>query len=171
VFGLQKNFVRLVSHRKEWDQNFQLESAFLLLALGDYVMSIEHIGSTAVEGIIAKPIIDILVGINDFNEVFKHIPVLEILGYEFRAESGEKERQVFGKGNPRLFHLHIVRYESANWFYHINFRNILINDPEIRRNYALLKMNLAKKYPTDRMSYTEGKSEFIRTTLLKYSST
>ena len=171
MFGLKKNHVRLVSHQKEWDQNFQLESAFLLLALGNYVEGIEHIGSTAVEGVVAKPIIDILIGIRDFKEVFNKIQYLEALGYEFRAESGDKERRMFGKGNPRLFHLHFVEHESDNWTNFIFFRDILINDPKIREEYSTLKIKLAQKYPYDRISYTEGKSEFVQAILSKNSKT
>ena len=164
--GFSDDIIQLVEYQKSWDFRFQFESAMILLALGDLIEGIEHIGSTAIPGIIAKPIIDILIGIKDLREVFTHLNVLEILDYSYTAEAGDNKRRFFKKGLPRLFHLHFVVHESKEWKNHILFRDILLEDEGKRYRYQKLKMELARKYPTERNKYTEAKTPFI-TQILK----
>ncbi|MHA2108110.1 MAG: GrpB family protein [Candidatus Hodarchaeales archaeon] len=159
--GFSDDIIQLVEYQKTWDYRFQFESAMILLALGDLIMGIEHIGSTAIPGIIAKPIIDILIGIKDLKDVFTHLNVLEVLEYSYTAEAGDGKRRFFKKGSPRLFHLHFVIYESKEWTNHILFRDILLQDEGKRIRYQVLKMELAKKFATKRDKYTDGKTAFI----------
>ncbi|MHA1977877.1 MAG: GrpB family protein [Candidatus Hodarchaeales archaeon] len=159
--GFSDDIVQLVEYQKSWDYRFQFESAMILLALGDLIEGIEHIGSTAIPGIIAKPIIDILIGIKDLKDVFAHLKVLEVLDYSYTAEAGDDKRRFFKKGSPRLFHLHFVRYESKEWKDHILFRDILLQDEGKRYRYQKLKMELAQKFPTERNKYAEAKTPFI----------
>ncbi len=161
ILGFGDDIIQLVEYQKSWDYRFQFESAMILLALGDLIKGIEHIGSTAIPGIIAKPIIDILIGIDDLKGVFTHMNVLEVLDYSYTAEGGDIKRLFFKKGSPRLFHIHFVEFESKEWRNHILFRDILQQDKGKRFRYQQLKIELAKKFPTERSKYVEGKSAFI----------
>ncbi len=161
LLGFNDEMIQLVEYQKSWDYRFQFESAMLLLALGEMISGIEHIGSTAIPRIIAKPIVDILIGIKDFKEVFTQINVLEVLGYTYTAEAGDEKRLFFRKGSPRLFHLHFVEFESKEWRNHILFRDILLQDKGKRFRYQKLKMELAAQFPTDCIKYTDGKTSFI----------
>ncbi len=168
LLGFGDDMIQLVEYQKSWDYRFQFESAMILLALGELILGIEHIGSTAIPGIIAKPVIDILIGINDLRDVFNKnvLNVLEVLDYSYTAEAGDEKRRFFKKGSPRLFHLHFVEYESKEWSNHILFRDILLRDEGKKIRYQKLKIELAKKFPTERNKYTEGKTPFI-TQILK----
>jgi GrpB-like predicted nucleotidyltransferase (UPF0157 family) len=134
------------------------------------ILSVEHIGSTAVPGLTAKPTIDILIQVrNSFNsELFKED--LKKIGYDFIPKpENPPPHMMFAKGyaktgiSGQTFHSHI-RYKG-DWD-EIVFRDFLRSDPEISRQYAYLKLELARKFPNDREKYTESKSEFIRSIIL-----
>ena len=132
----------------------------LRILLRDRVLDIEHVGSTAVPGMIAKPIIDILATVSDFEEAFECVPKIERIGYGYMGESGEFQQYYFIKGTPARYHLY-VQQSSADIRGRIAFRDCLIRDREIASRYAQLKWTLAGRNATGIRAYQEGKREFI----------
>lgn len=129
------------------------------------ITNIEHIGSTSVPGLPAKPIIDIMAKASTFEETYKIALKLEPAGWNYvPAELDQNEwRRFFVKvtNDKRVAHLHIVLNDSARWDEHIKFREILTGNPDIKDEYAALKKKLANAYPDDREAYTKAKSGFI----------
>lgn len=137
----------------------------------DTDFSIEHVGSTAVPGLGAKPIIDIMLGASALPEVEARIGQLASRGYEYvpEREAQLPERRYFVKPRtrPRTFHLHCVVRGSDFWESHLEFRDFLREHPETAAAYLELKQELAARCRTDRVAYTEGKSAFINSILEK----
>jgi len=161
LLGLQRGTVALSPHLEEWHQLFSEEKTRILDAVGEHMVAIEHIGSTAICGIAAKPILDIMVGTTEFERELPFVGQIEAIGYEYKGENGVPERHFFGKGTPRTVHLNIVRYGGEFWLSHIAFRDHLKQNPEAAREYERLKLSLAKRFANDRESYTNGKLAFV----------
>lgn len=157
--------IELVSHRKEWSHEFMREKLLLSKVFNGYLRHIEHIGSTAVEDIDTKPIIDIGVLIDSIDNIPKIIEPLFKIQYSYQGEYGLPGRHFFIKGRPREFHLHIVDNSTDHWKNWLVFREILKRDKDIRRRYQDLKYKLLEKYQFDREKYTNGKSDFINSIL------
>ncbi|MEO8329073.1 MAG: GrpB family protein [Candidatus Nanopelagicales bacterium] len=159
--ALEANAVRLVNFDPRWQALFIAETARILEALGPLARGIEHYGSTSVEGLAAKPILDILVGTDQFGDPKPFASRLEPLGYEFAHWAGVPGHQVFGLGQPRTHLLHVVRFGEVEWHQALNFRDRLRSDSNVRNAYSELKRELAAKYPTDKPRYTAEKTSFI----------
>ena len=167
---LMREQIEVVPYDAAWPDRFvELERSLKQLLPRRLVQRIAHIGSTAIPGMSAKPIIDVQVEVNDMDEVVNEIaPRLEEEGYEFiwRRSIGESspyyawfiKRDASGE---RSEHLHIVSPDQAS-VDRIVFRDHLRLHPEAAAEYEKLKATLAKKHPKDRVAYTEGKSEFVR---------
>ena len=159
----------LTEHKPYWSEWYAEEAVMLKEVLPvNQVVRISHIGSTAIEGIWAKPIIDILVeitGDSDFQSYKKH---LSDAGYLCMAENDQ--RLSFNKGYTengfaeRVFHLHLRRSGDNDELY---FRDYLITHPDAAKEYEKLKLNLWKLYEHDRDGYTEAKSELVKEYTLK----
>ncbi len=148
---------------------FESEKSFLLELIGEFSFgSIEHVGSTAVRGMVAKPIIDIMFGVKSLHESEAAIPVLVDSGYCYWPYKNDvmhwlcKPSDVF-----RTHHLHLVPFESELWDERIEFRNKLQKDSHIAKQYGLLKRQLSIKYAYDREAYTQAKWPFIKNVLAK----
>lgn len=167
--GLKRTDVELSDYTTRWHDDFIEQREVLNNIFGDDAISIEHVGSTAIPGLKAKPIIDIQVSVADLEVALKHKEELENVGYEFRGNAGVEGRYFFAKGDPenRTHYLHVEPYHSSNWETHIYFRDYLLEHPEAVTEYQELKEDLAKKFPEDRKSYTAGKNEFITNILEK----
>lgn len=161
VIGLQRGIVRLVPHTERWHDLFAEEAERLRVAIGEYVLAVEHVGSTAICGLRAKPIIDIAVAVREVADAEKCVMPLEGIGYEYQGEQGLVGRHFFGKGEPRTHHLYIVETGSDFWQSHLLFRDYLRQHREVREKYGELKQGLAQKYKEDREAYTEAKAAFI----------
>jgi GrpB-like predicted nucleotidyltransferase (UPF0157 family) len=157
----------LSEHKPEWKENYIKEKNVLEKAIGiDNIARMNHIGSTAVPGLIAKPTIDILIEIREDTAIEKLIANMESIGYIFsRLPKNPAPHIMFKKGytpegyKGQAFHIH-VRY-SGNWD-ELYFRDYLINHPEIADEYGKLKLELQKKYEHDRDGYTNAKTDFIK---------
>jgi GrpB-like predicted nucleotidyltransferase (UPF0157 family) len=149
----------------EWAVKFEREKPALSAALAPHSHRIEHIGSTAVPGAIAKPIIDIAILLDSVALIPSLVPPLAGLGYEHLGEFGLPGRHFFVKGDPRSFHLHLVDSTTDHWQRWIRFRDILRGNPAILREYEELKVSLAQKYFEDREKYTAAKSTFVNAIL------
>ena len=161
MLGLPKGTVKLEPHTKLWRRMFAKEAARIREAVGEYVLAIEHVGSTSIEAIAAKPIIDIAAAVETLADGEKCVAPLENLGYEYRGEYGIAGRFYFVKGEPRTHHLHLVLASSDAWRNHLLFRDFLRDNPIAAKEYERLKIDLAEKYPQNRDAYLEGKSVFI----------
>jgi len=165
MLGLQRGTIRLLPHNENWHGAFESERLRLFGALSGHSIKIEHVGSTAICGIVAKPIIDIMVGIRAYDEGYKCVSALERLGYEYKGENGVPERHYFGNGVPRTHHLHIVTVGSDFWIHHLLFRDYLIVNRQAAEEYNELKLALAGRFPEDREAYTNGNEPFVRRVL------
>ena len=162
--GLKRGTVKLVPYEPKWTELFEAEKDTLLNAIGDYVSDIEHIGSTSVPGLKAKPIIDMIAAVKDLSVYAQLIEPLGKLGYEFMPERVFDDRVFFPKGlqENRTHHLSLVVENSAGWTEPIAFRDYLRNSPHERQAYQALKERLAEQFPNDRVSYTKAKSIFFK---------
>jgi GrpB-like predicted nucleotidyltransferase (UPF0157 family) len=140
---------------------FAEEETQLRHAIGARAVAIEHVGSTAVCGLSAKPIIDIAVAVREIADAAKCVAQLEGIGYKSRGERGIPGRQYFTKGDPRTHHLHMVESGGDLWRNHLLFRDYLRQRPEVAKEYENLKTELARKHTENREAYTEGKAAFI----------
>ncbi len=154
--------VLLQPYDPTWPDQFAAEQKQIAAALGDRALAIEHIGSTSIPGLSAKPVVDILVAVKQLAEAVDCIAPLAKLGYTFIDHPQNIQRRYFRKGMPRTHHLHIVEAGRPEAVDHIAFRDALRRDPALRQQYADLKASLAERYPTNRAAYTEAKGEFIR---------
>lgn len=161
--------VRIVDYRAEWPEMFEVERARLVEVFRGLEVRIEHVGSTSVPGLPAKPIIDICVGLARLDDAVARRPGLELLGYEYvpTYEVQIPERRYFRRPvvHPRTHHLHCLVADGDEWRRHLGFRRRLRSDPELRDAYATLKRDLAGRFGRDRRGYTEAKSSFIEAAL------
>ncbi len=161
--------VVLVPYDPTWPNRFATERDVIAKALGDRAVAIEHIGSTAVPGLLAKPKIDIMVGLRRLGEAPECIPALEALGYTYRPEAEQDipDRRYLDKGPPgaRTHHVHMVEFGGPFWMRQLLFRNFLRLHPDRAVAYGALKEELAARYTTDRVGYTEAKGPFILATV------
>ena len=163
MIGLKRGVVILRDHNKEWSNLFDKEANLISSKISDYIVDIQHIGSTAIPGTIAKPIIDMAVAIDDLSDVKKIIPLLQKIEYEYRGEQGIPDRHLFVKGDEefRTHHLHLMLNTSYEWKKHILFRDYLRQHHSEAKQYSELKKKLATEFEFDREKYTNGKEEFI----------
>jgi len=159
--------IEIVSHDPAWAAAFERERAALEAAIGDLATGgIHHVGSTAVRGLAAKPIVDILVGVEDLESSRAAFEPLGRLEYHY-APYRAGEMHWFCKPSParRTHHLHLVPTGSRRYADELAFRDRLRTDRDLAEAYAALKRDLAARFANDRDAYTEGKSDFIRKAL------
>ncbi len=166
MIGLEPGIVKLLSYEEQWQSLFEEEKKCLQAVVGNYVLDIQHVGSTSIPGMSAKPIIDIAIAVNNFEEATICIAPIEQLGYVYRGENGIPRRHYFRKGDPRTHHLHMCEVTSREWANQILFRDYLSQHPEKAEEYKSLKKKLAQQYDKDRESYLKEKAPFIEEILL-----
>jgi GrpB-like predicted nucleotidyltransferase (UPF0157 family) len=165
--GAPKHIVVLREHDPAWLPAGARLVARLRPLLGDRALAVEHIGSTAVPGLLAKPIIDIAVGVavgvsaiaGDF------VTVMESDGWIYRGARPDEDGGTLFVAETaplhRVAHVHVVRHNGSAWVRYLGFRDALRGDPELREAYGRLKRGLAAMHPRDRAAYTEGKTGFV----------
>lgn len=155
----------IVEYDAAWPLLYEVELQKLLVVLGPIAIASEHIGSTSIPGLAAKPIIDIMVGVSPLDKVLDYREPLSMLGYTYvpEFESILPDRRYFNKGNQGIdtYHLHVVEKDKDFWVNHLLFRDYLRAHPETARQYAELKRNLAGKFSRERDQYTDSKGDFI----------
>ena len=155
----------IAHYSPEWPREFERERAAIARLLAPLPMHIEHIGSTSVPGMPAKPIIDIMLGVPSLADIEARIELVEQLGYTHLPEMRElmPDNRFFAKpvSMPRHFHLHAVEYDGEFWRDHIAFRDMLRADNELARDYAALKNRLADEFAFQPKRYTDAKGPFI----------
>ncbi len=156
--------VEVVSHNPRWRNAFEAEAKHIGDALGENVLAIHHIGSTAIPNIYAKPVIDLLIEVRDITKVDERSSAMESLGYEVMGEFGIPGRRYFRKDNQegiRTYQIHSFENGSAQVKRHLAFRDYMIAHPEAARKYSELKIKLAKEHSQNMDGYIDGKSGFI----------
>jgi GrpB-like predicted nucleotidyltransferase (UPF0157 family) len=158
--------ISIVPYDAGWPNLYEHEAASLRLKLPDsLVIKIEHFGSTAVPGLAAKPVIDVLVQVSSLAKTRERIvPILEAEGYDYFWRTDVSPAYAWfikrDSGGKRTHHIHMVEADSKLWE-RLYFRDYLRDFPEEARRYAELKQSLAEKHPNDRLAYTAGKSEYV----------
>jgi len=165
MLGLHRDEVRLVPYEPRWAHAFAEEKTILLAHGQFYIHRIEHVGSTAVPGLIAKPILDIAVIVHPeinmeaLSRRFVHI------GYIDRGDRKREGGHLFVKEaalDVRTHHVHVINVLDKQWRDYVAFRDRLRTDENVRRRYAALKRNLYQQHEKERQRYTRGKAEFIQ---------
>jgi len=157
--------VQIVDYDPSWPAHFAALRGELQAALGALPAVVEHVGSTSVPGLAAKPVIDVMVGRPHGGPVAPYVPPLVRLGYEYRGEYGLPGRDYFKRAGPPAVHLHLVEYDGALWRDHVGFRDRLRRQPGTAAAYAALKRELAARHADARHQYTDAKGPFIREVL------
>ncbi len=165
--GLESGTVRVAPYDSSWPSLFEAEAERLLQCFeaAGLPIVLEHTGSTAVPGLAAKPIIDILGGYPGGADVQPYIGVLTQADYVHRGEQEIPGREFFRRGNPRAYHLHLTAIDSRFWRDHLTFRDRLRADDALRDAYAVLKRDLAARFPNDREAYIAAKQPFVEQVL------
>ena len=161
--GLRRGTVALAEYSPSWREAFREERAALAKALASVPCEIEHIGSTAVPGLEAKPILDIAVGVGGSYPIEGYFPAIEATGYIYRGEVLDVSHLLVRESEDqiRTHHLHIVRLGDPNWERWLAFRDYLRRSASAREIYAVEKTRLAMLHEDDREAYTAGKGQVI----------
>ena len=157
--------VEVVDYDQGWPRRYQEERDRIAAAIGDALLAIEHVGGTAVPGLPAKPVIDLMLGVDDIERAGPAVAALINLGYEYvpEFESQLPDRRYFRRGTPDTHHVHMVPVSSDFFEKHLLFRDWLRAHPQAAEEYGKLKRGLAGRFPNDRDAYRAGKVPFIDT--------
>lgn len=157
--------IEVVPYDPEWAEAFQAESKRIRAALGTNAVAVHHIGSTAIPGIHAKPVIDLLVEAQNLEATDGSRPAMASLGYESMGEFGIPGRRYFRKDDAngiRTHQVHVFEIGSPQVARHLAFRDFMIAHPNDALRYSDLKRRLAKEHPFDPEAYMDGKDPFIQ---------
>ena len=162
--GVERYKVRLLPHNPEWKKEFYDVKKEIENLWKDNVITIEHFGSTAIEGIYAKPILDVAVVVKSFQNM--DIEVMKNNGYSFCGlQAPNYDRYLFvlrSESKLSLQHIHCYEQSNDDFIECMKFRDYLINHPDKAKEYSKLKIELAKKFADDRVAYANGKESFIK---------
>ena len=164
LLGLASGKVRLAEAKARWPVVFERLSAALRETLRQQAVAIEHVGSTAVPDLAAKPILDIAVSLKHAVNIDSVIGAMERAGYQFRGDQGNEGGLVFvldDQPDHRVAHVHVLRQGDPQWTAYLTVRERLRTDRQTRAAYDSLKRRLAQEFPHDREAYTAGKASFI----------
>jgi GrpB-like predicted nucleotidyltransferase (UPF0157 family)/8-oxo-dGTP pyrophosphatase MutT (NUDIX family) len=167
LLGLSNKTISLMPSDVLWKKKFREEKQLIQKNIQDRSVIIEHIGSTSIPGLAAKPIIDIGIGISDKTDINRLISTMQKIGYEYKGENGIEGRHYFVKGSElqRRFHVHTFNLNAPEWKNHLLFRNKLRSNKTLAKQYESLKIEKWKTHYGDRAAYTVSKDEFIKSVL------
>lgn len=162
--GVERYKAKVIPHDREWEKEFLAVKKEIEHVWGSNIIDIQHIGSTAIRSICAKPILDIAVRLKSIEDM--DISGLELLGYSYCGpRNGNENYHLFvlrGENQISLRHIHCYDMEESEFDRLVGFRDYLNTHNEDAKQYEKLKKELAEKYPDDRASYTRGKESFIQ---------
>ena len=154
--------IELTEYDPDWKVHFEDEGIEVLEALGDSVREIEHIGSTAVEGMKSKPVVDIMVGVDTLEAISHRVVAMQGIGYEYLGEANVEGRLFFRKRGERNFNVSMVLYQGDHWQRNLALRDYLRGHPEAADRYVARKEEIVEEEGTDRLvAYSEAKSELV----------
>lgn len=162
--GMSRSQMRLVSHAPSWRRWFEVESRRIRNALPDILLRVQHVGSTSVPDLIAKPIIDIAATVADVEDFERCVAPLSGLGYEYRGQHGEDPLRryfVLERDGRRVAQLHLWTEGAGGWRAAVAFRDLLRERPDLRASYAAEKLRVAEAVAWDKGAYAVGKGPFI----------
>lgn len=166
TLGLAHGHNVLKKHESRWKTLFEEERARLTDLLGNKIIDIQHIGSTCIPNIQAKPIIDIAIGVQEYTLADSIQEEMASIGYDYPGDIGIPEHRIFGRDpNKRKFLVHIIKYQGTNWNNLIAFRDKLLKEPTLALQYEAVKIKAINQYPTGRAEYTDFKSQFVEQAL------
>lgn len=158
--------IRLAPYDPAWPARFEREAERIRAACVPLPIRLDHVGSTAVPGLAAKPIVDVLGARPAGSDPAPYVAAITGLGWAHRGENGVPGRDYFRLGDPeRTHHLHLFEEGHPHWRAHLDFRDTLRARPAMRREYERLKRTLAARFPKDREAYTSAKAPFIEAVL------
>ena len=169
--GLKRGTVQLKPYTKNYAVYFEQEKQLILHQLQDPSIKIEHIGSTAIPDLISKPIIDMILGLEsiDLKDIENLISKLEQLGYQYMHDFNGRHFLAKGPESKRTHHLNLVIHnDPIQWQEKIQFRELLIANPDLRQAYQDQKLELQSQFANNRQQYTKRKSEFIQSLIAKH---
>jgi len=161
--GLKRGTVALAKDHAAWVKIFEDEKRLLWALVGNIALDIQHVGSTSIPDLSAKPIIDMLMAVRSLSDVAKIKETLENTGYHYRENGSDAIQILFAKGpeEKRTHYLHITELNSSEWRNSLAFRDYLRMHPDEVKRYEELKQKLAEQYPNDRGSYSAGKKAYF----------
>ena len=165
MLGLPKGEVFLVPWTEAWEKEFLLKKSRIEKEIGNYIVNIHHIGSTAVKELSAKPIIDIAVEINEFSDGKYCVSPLKSLGYSYKGTNILPDRYYFNKGEPRTHQIHMFQSGSKYLIEQLKFRDYLRDNVEARIEYQQLKIKLSEANMHDKHKYADEKTDFVKSIL------
>jgi GrpB-like predicted nucleotidyltransferase (UPF0157 family) len=165
--GLPNDTVEIVPYTSQWVEAFEAEKKRILARIADYSPVVEHIGSTSVEGISSKPIIDIAVGIPSYDVVEEVIRKLAEIGYSSRGYRSEGLGRILElkQGDRRTHCVHLLDMSKSHWDDCLFFRDTLRGDEALKKEYQQYKLELSQKFKKDRQKYTQEKNVFVERVL------
>lgn len=152
--------VVLEPYDRRWPVMFERERMALAAAGGSLFTEIHHVGSTSIPGIAAKPVIDILIVLDRYEDGVESAGPMQAIGYEYRGANGIEGRHYFNKGKPHTHHVHMLARGHPEAARLLRFRDHLREHPDEASAYEALKRRLAQRFGADRRSYTASKAEF-----------
>ena len=161
----------LVPYDEKWQALAAQEIAAIQRAISNTKFEIEHIGSTAIPGLAAKPVIDLLIGVDSLPDATKFIQPLEAMGYSYWRDNPKTWHFFFVKGLPlaggagRTHHVHIYEKNHIEFQKKLLFRNYLRAHSDSAQEYLRLKTDLSQRFQADREAYTDGKTDFVNSIL------
>lgn len=156
--------VRIVEHDPRWAGSADAELSRIAEALGPLALRLEHIGSTAVSGLAAKPILDLQLSVTEIEPRQLYVEPLKSLGYLFAPDPASPDRHFFARPHerPRSYHLHVCAAGSDHELRHVAVRDLLRADPDEAERYEALKRELMRRHPHDRLAYIAGMERYVR---------
>jgi len=164
MIGQHKRNLNPVPYQSGWKALYEREAELLLRALGENVLGIEHVGSTSIPGIEAKPVIDIMVAVESLQRATELVPEVEALGYIFRPNDTIPERRFFARESApdvRTHHLNLTQLGSVFWVNQLAFRDYLRTHADMAAEYVKLKKHLAAEYERTKQLDRDGKTAFV----------
>jgi GrpB-like predicted nucleotidyltransferase (UPF0157 family) len=159
--------MKIAPYYEQWPKIFQAEKELISSKFRGDILDIQHIGSTAIPHLSAKPIIDIAVLIPTLDDAEKYMDPLSEIGYQFFKDRSSVERLFFVKDEPPKYHLSLAQPEKFSyWKRQLLFRDYLIQHHDLALEYEALKKRLIEKYPDGRQEYCDGKNEFVQKILM-----
>jgi GrpB-like predicted nucleotidyltransferase (UPF0157 family) len=168
MIGLKRHTVKVVDHDPDWATLAAEACQAVRNACGELLVDVQHVGSTAVPDLPAKPILDIVAAVVTFDSMPELVRRLADIGYRYRRNHGDAGGHLFvadSAPDVRTIHIHVVEHSGSQWRDYLRFRDLLRRRPAIRKRYAELKRGLASICRDDRESYTASKADFIREVL------
>jgi GrpB-like predicted nucleotidyltransferase (UPF0157 family) len=152
----------IVPYDPAWPAMFEEEKSRILEVCGEWLVAVEHMGSTSVPGLAAKPIIDIMPGLRRLEDGIHCIKPMQSLGYHYMGEFGVPGRMYFTRGTPRTYNVHMFLFGDPEWQRNLRFRDYLRAHPQAAAEYEALKKILADRHRDEREAYTHAKTQFIQ---------